>query len=156
MDKQKIKIIDFDLSLRIPFTDSFNEGCITDVSGGSKRISMKAQGQGSDSWRYTAPEVISRKTFDGFAIDLWSAGIILYIMLVGTFPFESAQRVDRNFVQYSVEGALEEILRENFSTMSKEASNLLQNMLWENPAKRLSLLQIMEHPWVLNDVTESN
>jgi len=37
-----MKIIDFDLSLRIPFTDSFNEGCITDVSGGSQRISMKA------------------------------------------------------------------------------------------------------------------
>lgn len=152
----KIKIINFDLCLRVPYSDPANEGYVTDVSQGKTRRLMKAQGQGSSSWRYTAPEIISRDNFDGFATDLWSAGIILYIMLVGTFPFQSALRVDYNFLQYSVVGALEKILRSGSSTISTEACNLLQNMLWENPAKRLSLIQVMEHPWVRNDISKSN
>lgn len=146
----KIKIIDFNMCLRVPYSDPINQGCVTDVSEGTIRRLMKPQGQGGSCWKYTAPEVLSREAFDGFAIDLWSAGVILYAMLIGDFPFQSARRVDGLFIKYAIEGKLEETLRKMGSTISKEAYNLLQNMFWEDPLKRLTLSQVMNHPWVTN------
>jgi len=151
VDEDKLKIIDFDISLRVPFTDPVNEGCVTDVSEGTTRRLIVGQGQGGTGWKYMAPEVVSRKAFDGPAVDLWSAGIILFTMLLGVFPFNSAQRVDELFFKYAVKGELENSIKEMGSPISDLACDLLQSMLWEDPRKRLTLLQIMEHPWVTND-----
>ena len=149
-----LKIIDFGNCLRIPYSDPMNENCITDVSEGTIRKLIKSQGQGGNhSWRYIAPEIVQKQPFDGFAIDLWSAAIILYVMLLGAFPFQSARRVDVLYYKFAVEGKLEETMKEHDISISKEACDLLQNLLWENPMKRLTLLQIMEHPWVSNQST---
>jgi len=101
-----------------------------------------------------SPEIYQNKeNFDGFAVDLWSAGVILYIMLTGFPPYDHANRADQRF-EIIVEGLLVNQLQEWDINLSKDAGALLQNMLREKPGDRLTLGQVMNHPWVTNpDVT---
>lgn len=144
--QNRCAIIDFGLALRVPYSDPFNEGCIADVSAGTTRHLIRAQGQGGH-WIYMAPEVVNREAFDGFAIDLWAAGVALYIMLVGLSPFRWAHESDRRFQKFST-GGLKETLRYWDIPLSDAACDLLQNMFWRDPRRRLTLAQVVEHPWV--------
>jgi serine/threonine protein kinase len=141
-------ITDLGLALRVPYTDASNPGCVSDMSEGSQRLLIQAQGQCGDLV-YMAPEVIERDdAFDGFALDLWASGVILFICLVGRAPFRWAHPTD---VRYSLiaKGKLAEMMQDLDIPLSREASHLMQNMLWRNPRKRLSLAQVMNHPWVV-------
>lgn len=78
-----LRIVDFGLCLRVPFADPINRHLVTDVSAGTSRRLMKGQGQ-AGKWAYMSPEVaLKAEVFDGFAVDLWSAGILLFEILVG-------------------------------------------------------------------------
>jgi len=82
-----LRIVDFGLCLRVPFADPINRHLVTDVSAGTSRRLMKGQGQ-AGKWAYMSPEVaLKAEVFDGFAIDLWSAGILLFEILVGKSKF---------------------------------------------------------------------
>jgi hypothetical protein len=82
-DYGDLRILDFGLCLRVPFADPNNRHFVTDVSADTSRRLMKAQGQ-AGQWAYMSPEVAMNKdVFDGFAVDLWSAGILLFEILVG-------------------------------------------------------------------------
>lgn len=145
-----LKINDLGLCLRVPYSDLVNLGCVTDVSEGSNRRLILPQGIGGN-WRYNAPEVVTNNSsFDGFAIDLWASGIILYVMLLGVYPFQIANRSDALFRRISVEKKLGQLFTENKIYISEQATDLLQNMLMEDPEKRLTLYEIMSHKWVTN------
>lgn len=90
---------------------------------------------------------MENEPFDGFAIDLFTAGVILFIMLVGIPPFEWANMGDSRFSLIS-QGGLESLLAQWGKSVSPEAANLLQSMLNRNPRERLSLFQVVNHPWV--------
>ena len=144
----KLVIIDFGMALRVPYTDPSNIGCVTDVSEGTERRLMLAQGQGG-KLMYMAPEVVAREdVFDGFAIDLWASGVILFVLLVGMAPFKWAHESDKRYAKIA-RGGLKELLKGHHISLSDEACDLLQNMLWHDPRKRLSLAQVMQHPWVV-------
>lgn len=82
-DYGDIRILDFGLCLRVPFADPNNRHLVTDVSADTSRRLMKAQGQ-AGSCAYMSPEVaLNTGVFDGFAVDLWSAGILLFEIVVG-------------------------------------------------------------------------
>lgn len=142
------KIIDFGLALRIPYHNPHNLGGNTDVSDGSRRLLVLAQGQGGEL-TYMAPEVFSRQpSFDGFAIDLWAVGIILYIMLVGHKPFNFPHLSDEQFCRLAEDGLLKESLDHAGIKLSDEACDLMQKMLWKDQRKRLTLAEVMQHAWV--------
>lgn len=150
-DTDQIKLIDWGTSLRVPHVDPNNLGGSVDVSEGTIRrlIKATAQQQLSTKLIYMAPEVVSRqKDFDGYAVDLWAAGIILFILLVGLAPFQWAHESDARFAEIS-SGKLRQMLVGLDIHIGPEASHLLQGMLWRDPAKRLTLAQVMQHPWVL-------
>ena len=150
--QNSIKIVDFDLSLRVPFMKSNNINGhgrhITDVSEGDTRLLMTAQGQ-SSNWAFMSPEVVKKGSdFDGFSHDLWAAGVILYILLVGHKPFHWAHKSDKQFLLLSENRSLKETLLYWGISLSDDAFDLLQNMLLRDPRQRLTLAQVMHHPWV--------
>ena len=51
---------------------------------------------------YMAPEIISHQAYSGAAVDIWSAGVVLFIMLCGNPPFDIAARTDWWFNAISV------------------------------------------------------
>lgn len=153
-ESDKLSIVDMGLSLRVPYTDPSNLGCVTDVSAGTARRLMIAQGQGG-KLMYLAPEIIARdKAFDGFSIDIWAAGVVLFIVLVGRAPFKMAHDADKRYAKID-KGNLKGMLSNFDISISEDACDLLQNMFWRDPKKRLTLAQIMQHRWVLDKQSKS-
>nr|GMC90109.1 calcium-dependent protein kinase 13 [Ipomoea batatas] len=94
---------------------------------------------------YMAPEVLKRNY--GPEIDIWSAGVILYILLCGVPPFwaESEQGV----AQAILRGAID-FKREPWPSISEGAKSLVRQMLEPDPKLRLTAKQVLEHPWLQN------
>ena len=95
---------------------------------------------------YIAPEVLSRKAYDGKAADVWSCGVTLYVMVVGGYPFEDPADA-RNFrktimrirgVQYAFPAAL---------NLSEECKDLVKRIFVLDPVHRLNIAGIKQHPW---------
>ncbi|CAJ2667876.1 unnamed protein product [Trifolium pratense] len=98
---------------------------------------------------YIAPEVLSRREYDGKVADVWSCGVTLYVMLVGGYPFEDPDD-PRNFRK-----TIERILRVHYSIpgyvrVSKDCRDLLSQIFVANPEKRITIPEIKKHPWFLN------
>ena len=151
---ERCVIVDLGMALRVPFVDPDNEHMLADASAGTMRRLIQAQGVGG-RWTYIAPEVVSNKDhFDGYAVDLWAAGVILFILLVGRSPFEMAVETDRYYSTFS-SGGLKETLRHWDVPISDEARDLLQGMMWSDPSDRFNLAQIASHPWVTGSLDKS-
>lgn len=100
---------------------------------------------------YIAPEVLSRKHYDGKIADVWSCGVTLYVMLVGAYPFEDPDD-PRNFrktitrilsVQYSIP---------DYVRVSTECRHLLSMIFVGNPEQRITIPEIKTHPWFLKNL----
>ncbi|KAE9591998.1 putative protein kinase CAMK-CDPK family [Lupinus albus] len=94
---------------------------------------------------YMAPEVLKRNY--GPEIDIWSAGVILYILLCGVPPFwaESEQGVAQAILR-----GLIDFKREPWPSISESAKSLVKQMLEPDPKLRLTAKQVIEHPWLQN------
>ncbi|CAN6287204.1 unnamed protein product [Urochloa humidicola] len=94
---------------------------------------------------YMAPEVLRRNY--GPEVDIWSAGVILYILLCGVPPFwaETEQGVARAILRGSLD-----LQREPWPRISEGAKSLVRQMLQMDPKKRPTAQQVLEHPWVQN------
>ena len=143
-------VIDFGMCLRVPYAAA--SGGITDVSAGTLRLLMKPLTPCGKRY-YISPEILrSEEPFDGFGIDLWSAGVILFIMLTGLPPWEFP--IENNpwyRMVTQVEGGIEQMLRRLRKPVSPPAADLLQKMLMHDPRQRLSLNDVRDHPWVVLD-----
>ena len=121
----------------------------TNVTNGSMRRLILPQGT-CGKHNYMSPEIFrNSEPFDPFAIDLWAAGVILYIMITGFPPYDQASPTDQRFLQI-VSGSLLQQLEAWEVSISPEAGDLIQKMLQLNPRNRLTLSQVMLHPWVTN------
>lgn len=102
-----------------------------------------------------SPEVFSNQPFDGYAADLWAAGVMLYVMLFGgDMMFSAPIPEDPKYQEICVHGQLKSVV-DKFQALipdqkpvSEEAIDLLQSMLRAKPADRLTLAQVQDHPWV--------
>lgn len=142
-------VIDMGMCLYVPYNDPVQRGSVTDATRGTKRRLMKPQGV-CGKHNYMSPEIAANTApFDGFSIDLWSAGVILYIMLTGFPPYDQASRTDQKF-EIIVRGNLVQQLEDWGINLSRDAGDLLQNMLQLDPRDRLTLAEVMSHPWVIN------
>jgi len=149
-----VKICDFGKALRVPYSDPFNDNCITDVSEGVARRLMKYSKNQSDRIMYLAPELLAdNRAFDGYAADLWAAGVVLFLLCVSLAPFKIAKDSDRNYRKIS-SGGFRHFVQHLKLSLSREVCDLLQNMLWENPRDRLSLAEVINHPWVMGETWE--
>lgn len=96
---------------------------------------------------YAAPEVISGKLYAGPEVDVWSSGVILYVMLCGRLPF------DDDFIP-----ALFKKISNGVYTLpnylSPGAKSLLTRMLVVNPLNRITIHEIMEDEWFKQGIEE--
>ena len=100
-------------------------------------------------WIYMSPEIYKNvEPFDGYAVDMWAAGVILFLMLTGFPPWERACLTDERF-KYMTAGYLVQMLTEWQIGITGDAMDLLQRMLFIDPKDRLSLDQVRAHPWMV-------
>ena len=115
-----LKIIDFGLSVLDSKNDLLNTHC------------------GSPC--YASPEMVEGKSYRGQPADIWSSGIILFLMLTGHLPFNELT----NKKLYAK-------IRTGKYTIPKDLSNevkdLIKKLLEINPRKRIKISEIKEHPW---------
>ena len=96
---------------------------------------------------YVAPEILSSTPYDERA-DMWSVGVILYILLGGYPPFiESTQR---DLFRKIRKGEYE-FHEEYWGTVSTEAKDLISSLLTVDPDKRLTAQDAMDNTWILGD-----
>ncbi|ABN68104.2 carbon catabolite derepressing ser/thr protein kinase [Scheffersomyces stipitis CBS 6054] len=126
-DQLNVKIADFGLS------NIMTDGNFLKTSCGSPN--------------YAAPEVISGKLYAGPEVDVWSSGVILYVMLCGRLPF------DDDFIP-----ALFKKISNGVYTLpnylSAGAKHLLTRMLVVNPLNRITIHEIMEDEWFKKDIAD--
>ncbi|VVA16190.1 Hypothetical predicted protein [Prunus dulcis] len=100
---------------------------------------------------YIAPEVLSKSNYDGKISDVWSCGVTLYVMIVGSYPFEDPEE-PINFKK-----TIERILSVHYSIpdfirVSKECRHLLSLIFVANPEKRITIPEIESHPWFVKNL----
>ncbi|PQM35672.1 calcium-dependent protein kinase 8 [Prunus yedoensis var. nudiflora] len=120
-----LKAIDFGLSVFFKPGEKFNE-----IVG---------------SPYYMAPEVLRRNY--GPEVDVWSAGVILYILLCGVPPFwaETEQGVAQAIIRSVVD-----FKKDPWPKVSDNAKDLVKKMLNPDPRQRLTAQEVLDHPWLLN------
>eukprot|EP00043_Microstomoeca_roanoka_P005124 m.53730 g.53730 ORF g.53730 m.53730 type:complete len:497 (-) comp12819_c1_seq1:195-1685(-) len=94
---------------------------------------------------YASPEVISGKLYVGPEVDVWSCGVILYVLLCGKLPFHD------NYVPRLFKKILSGEYRRP-EHISPEARDLLEKMLVVDPLHRITVDQIKEHAWFIKDL----
>nr|QAA95896.1 phosphoenolpyruvate carboxylase kinase [Phalaenopsis aphrodite subsp. formosana] len=93
---------------------------------------------------YVAPEVVAGRDY-GEKVDVWSAGVVMYIMLGGIPPFYGE----------TVEEIFESVMRGNlrfptriFGGISSAAKDLMRRMICKDVSRRFSADQVLRHPWI--------
>eukprot|EP00262_Sarcandra_glabra_P020756 TRINITY_DN8417_c0_g1_i1.p1 TRINITY_DN8417_c0_g1~~TRINITY_DN8417_c0_g1_i1.p1 ORF type:complete len:578 (-),score=107.76 TRINITY_DN8417_c0_g1_i1:37-1770(-) len=125
-EESLLKTIDFGLSIFFRPGETF-----TDVVG---------------SPYYVAPEVL-RKRY-GPEADVWSAGVIIYILLSGVPPFWA--ETEQGIFEQVLSGDLD-FSSDPWPSISESAKDLVRRMLVRNPKKRMTAHEVLCHPWVQTD-----
>jgi carbon catabolite-derepressing protein kinase len=124
-DQLNVKIADFGLS------NIMTDGNFLKTSCGSPN--------------YAAPEVIGGKLYAGPEVDVWSCGVILYVLLVGRLPFDDEH----------IPSLFAKIAKGTYSIpqwMPTGAAALIKKMLVVNPVQRATIENIREDPWFMTDL----
>ncbi|EPQ31486.1 uncharacterized protein PFL1_00821 [Pseudozyma flocculosa PF-1] len=98
---------------------------------------------------YASPEIVSGKRYKGSASDIWSCGIILFALLCGRLPFD-----DPNIQQLLAKVRAGKFVMPAW--LEPESKDLIWRMLEIDPEKRITMAEIMRHPWFTNHGTESD
>ncbi|XP_029419266.1 serine/threonine-protein kinase SIK2 isoform X2 [Nannospalax galili] len=94
---------------------------------------------------YAAPEVFEGQQYEGPQLDIWSMGVVLYVLVCGALPFDGP----------TLPILRQRVLEGRFRIpyfMSEDCEHLIRRMLVLDPSKRLTIAQIKEHKWMLIEV----
>ena len=156
-------LMNLSCALRIP----------TDPGTGVPRM-IEPQPPCASNPQTVAPELLRNEPFDGYAVDLWAAGVVLFTMLLGADALFAAPVVEDRKFRMICEGNLRQLVMEiqdahlaaivaNQSSpssaeapkpplgLSDSAIDLLQQMLRPEPRSRLTLSQVQSHEWVMGN-----
>jgi serine/threonine-protein kinase Chk2 len=107
---------------------------------------------------YVAPEII-RGTFDsqykekgyGKEVDVWSLGVILYVLLSGVPPFDEEKKPIPLYEQ--IQNGLYEFPLDFWSDISQQAIDLIKKFLTVDPKKRICIEEAFQHPWITGNIS---
>ncbi|KAM9567331.1 serine/threonine-protein kinase SIK1 isoform 1-T3 [Guaruba guarouba] len=93
---------------------------------------------------YAAPEVFEGKEYEGPHLDIWSLGVVLYVLVCGSLPFDGP----------NLPTLRQRVLEGRFRIpyfMSEDCETLIRRMLVVDPTKRITISQIKQHKWMQAD-----
>ncbi|XP_045529203.1 MAP kinase-activated protein kinase 2 isoform X1 [Pieris brassicae] len=97
---------------------------------------------------YVAPEVLGPEKYDK-SCDIWSLGVVMYILLCGFPPFYSNHGLAISpGMKKRIRLGQYDFPEPEWSNVSSDAKNLIRGMLSVDPAKRLTIQQVMASPWI--------
>ncbi|KAK1961317.1 Pkinase-domain-containing protein [Colletotrichum sublineola] len=91
---------------------------------------------------FAAPELLQARAYTGPEVDVWSFGIVLYVLVCGKVPFDDQSmpalhaKIKKGLVDYP-------------SWLSSECKHLLSRMLVTDPKQRATMQEVMGHPWMI-------
>lgn len=129
-DNQCLKLIDFGLCAK--------------PKGGMENLLRTCCG----SPAYAAPELICGRSYLGAEADLWSMGVLLYALLCGYLPFDDD---NINILYKKIQQGKYDVP----SWLSQDSMQLLGDLLQVDPKKRITMQQLVYHPWVLKGYSSS-
>ena len=94
---------------------------------------------------FVAPEVLQGKPYDK-SVDLWSIGIITFLLLCGYLPFDD-KHSEREIARQTIQDPVP-FESKIWNKYSSEAKNFVEGLLQKKPEKRLTIKEILEHPWI--------
>ncbi|KAI5938505.1 Ribosomal protein S6 kinase alpha-2 [Manis javanica] len=98
---------------------------------------------------FVAPEVLKRQGYDA-ACDIWSLGILLYTMLAGFTPFANGPDDTPEEVLARIGSGEYALVGGNWDSISDAAKDVVSKMLHVDPHQRLTAVQVLKHPWIVN------
>ncbi|KTF80239.1 hypothetical protein cypCar_00019263 [Cyprinus carpio] len=126
-------------------TEYAKNGEIFDFGFGNFFQSGKPLATWCGSPPYAAPEVFEGQQYEGPQLDIWSMGVVLYVLVCGALPFDGP----------SLPILRQRVLEGRFRIpyfMTEDCEHLIRRMLVLDPSKRLSIGQIKEHKWMVIEV----
>ncbi|CAG7729991.1 unnamed protein product [Allacma fusca] len=90
---------------------------------------------------YAAPELFEGKKYDGPKADIWSLGVVLYVLVCGALPFDGS----------TLHSLRNRVIAGKFRIpffMSTDCEHLIRHMLVVDPSKRLNISQTLSHKWM--------
>ncbi|XP_065082860.1 ribosomal protein S6 kinase 2 beta-like isoform X1 [Ochlerotatus camptorhynchus] len=96
---------------------------------------------------FVAPEVLKKQGYD-LACDIWSLGVLLYIMLDGKTPFASTPNDSPDMILARIGSGRVDLETGKWPGISQEVKDLLREMLHIVPHRRPTAAQILRHPWL--------
>ena len=114
--------------------------------------------QRSGTPKYSSPDVrlAFTKGYDGIKNDIFSLGVLLFVITIGDFPFETATYSDEKY-KFIIKGRFNHFWEFfNYIDLSNEFKDLINSLISHTPAKRLSIEEILKHPWLIKHLGNYN
>jgi len=94
---------------------------------------------------YVAPEVLLQKPYDK-SVDLWSLGVIIYLLLSGTLPFDDDD--DREIARQTIHDEVD-FSYHVWKKVGSEVKTMIKKLLDKDKDKRMKLEEVLQHPWLI-------
>ncbi|KAI4330020.1 hypothetical protein MLD38_028334 [Melastoma candidum] len=157
--QQLISAVDFCHSRGVSHRDLKPENLLVDGNGDLKVSDFGLSALPGQLWNdgmlhtqcgtpaYVAPEVLRRKGYDGAKADIWSCGVILFVMLAGYLPFqdENVMKMYRKVFKAQYEFP---------PWLSTDMQRLISKLLVADPDRRITMAAIMRNPWFQKGFTK--
>jgi serine/threonine protein kinase len=101
---------------------------------------------------YWAPEVVRQEKCTE-AIDMWALGVVMYIMLCGCNPFDPSAVASDQEILSNISNCKMDMHNAIWRHLSPDCKDLVQGLLQSDATKRLTAVQVLMHPWVVEQQT---
>ncbi|KAG8226357.1 hypothetical protein J437_LFUL010496 [Ladona fulva] len=108
------------------------------------------------SLAYSAPEILLGDSYDAPAVDVWSLGVILYMLVCGTAPFQEANDSETLTMIMDCKFTVPNHVSEPCKRGKMRSIILIQRMLIREPERRATLEEIASDPWLCEGETDAN
>lgn len=89
-----------------------------------------------------SPEIVRKQEYEGKPVDIWALGVLLYVMLTGTFPFRGVSEKD---LYYKIQKGQYNLGHEN---LKPDARNVIRRMLETDWRKRITAHELLKDPFI--------